>query len=123
MICPKCHSEIDDGAKFCTHCGYNLSQSEHDVDKGYSSILLFIWIAIRGVCELINGVIFLVNDSWYTTSVKYVVYSLWMLVNLSLFLIPLSIRNKVLKVIGFIIVSILVVYYIYNNIKSFSVTY
>lgn len=118
MICPKCHSEIDDGAKFCTHCGYNLSQSEHDVDKGYSSILLFIWIAVQGVCGLINGVIILVNDSWYTTSVKYVVYSLLMLANLSMFLIPLSIRNKVLKVIGFIIVSILVVYYIYGNIKA-----
>lgn len=123
MICPKCHSEIDDGAKFCTHCGYNLSQSEHDVDKGYSSILLFIWIAIQGFCGLISQVITYVNDSWYTTSVKYVVYSLWMLSSLSMFLIPLSIRNKVLKVIGFIIVTILVVYNIYGYTKALSVNY
>lgn len=121
MICPKCHSEIDNGAKFCTHCGSSLTQQEGE--NGCASILIFIWIVIQSLTCIINQIIYAVCDSWYSSSAKYVVYSLWIISNASMVLVPFGIRNKVLKIIGLVIAIALALFYIYSNIRAMTVEY
>ena len=43
--------------------------------------------------------------------------SLWILSNLSMILIPLSIKNKSLKIIGLILTIIMAIYWTYGNVE------
>lgn len=118
MICPNCHSEIEDGAKFCTHCGANLSPQPTN-EKDYSSILLFTWVITTIVFSLVQICITKFVTDWYSNSGTRVIYGiLCILQNIALMLIPLSIKNRTLKIIGSILIGLLVIYYIYSNIGA-----
>lgn len=82
-----------------------------------SDTLLIIFICISFISAIANFAIEKLVDNWYESPTKYFRGSLWLLQNLSFMLIPIAIRNKTLKIIGIIITIIMVIYWVYSNVK------
>lgn len=118
MICPKCHSENADDAKFCTHCGRNFETSE---TGNLSSTLVTIWVIIFIADFAIDFIFYHVVDyDWYHNDdySKYIRYTIWSIRNLSYILIPFAIKNKVLRIIALVLVSGISLYWVYNCVRS-----
>lgn len=119
MNCLRCNTKNEDGAKFCKNCGMNMNytpSNEHTESKS-SDNLLFIYLCLFFVIGFVaQTAIEKSVDNWYESPTKYIRSSLWILTNLSLILIPLAIKNKTLKIVGLIITSIMIIYWIYGNV-------
>ena len=75
----------------------------------YLCIAFFVFISGFAIDKLV--------DNPYEGPIKYVRSSLWILSNLSMILIPLSIKNKSLKIIGLILTIIMAIYWTYGNVE------
>ncbi|MGN0028634.1 MAG: zinc-ribbon domain-containing protein [Marinilabiliaceae bacterium] len=117
MICPKCHSENADDAKFCTHCGRLLETSSAG---SLSSTLVSIWVIIFIATFAIRFIIERVDSCWYQNDSPYMIF--WYLTclvsNLSNILIPFAIKNKVLRIISLVLVSGISLYWAFNNLSA-----
>ena len=118
MNCLRCNTENLIGAKFCKNCGMNLTYtpSNHNTISKISDKFLMIFIVIAFVSTLIQFVIQKFVDNWYESPIKYIQETFWLLQNLSFILIPLSIKNKALKITGLVITLIMVIYWAFTNI-------
>lgn len=119
MICPKCHSENADDAKFCTHCG---SKFETSNAGNLSSTLVSIWVIIFIAIFAINFIFDHVlgyNWSNIDTPLKYIRCLIWSISNLSNILIPFAIKNKVLRIISLVLVSGISLYWVVNRFIIF----
>ena len=122
MICPKCHTEIADGAKFCTHCGCNLSIKEECSNDNSSKIIL-AWVLIWGFSNLLCQIVTGVFDDWYASSTRYIAYTLWIISNISYLLIPFSVKNKTIKIISLLIIIPFSLWFAYCNIRGMIASY
>lgn len=118
MKCPKCKSEIEDGSKFCYHCGANIqAQTEKMIKKSFtSSKLLLIWTIVFFVCTL-AGAILENTTFWFEQPWRTLYVMICIILNLAFLLIPFAINKKPYKVVAFVLIGILVVYRIFNNIN------
>jgi hypothetical protein len=119
MNCLRCNTPNEEGAKFCKNCGMDMTYtpSQENSNSKSSDTLLIIFISIAFISAIAQFAIQKLVHNWYESPTKYFQDSLWILQNLSFILIPLSIRNKTLKIIGIIITAIMVIYWVYSNIK------
>jgi hypothetical protein len=128
MNCQKCNTENDQETKFCKNCGANIQPkvevpANTKTNSNLSDILLIIFI---GVALITNTIIVVIQkiypESYYPGSNRviighYILGLTWVLQNLSFILIPLSLKNKLMKLLGIIFMSLIVLYWLYNNLK------
>ena len=119
MNCLRCNTPNEEGAKFCKNCGMDMTYtpSNENTNSKSSDTFLIIFIAIAFVSAIAQFAIQKLVDNWYESPTKYIQASFWLLQNLSFILIPLSIKNKTLKIVGLIITAIIVIYWVYTNVK------
>ncbi len=119
MNCLRCNIENEEGAKFCKNCGMDMTftPSNENTNSKSSDTFLIVFIAIAFVSAIAQFAIEKLVDNWYESPTKYIQASFWLLQNLSFILIPLSIKNKALKIIAFIITVIMVAYWVYTNVQ------
>ena len=116
MNCPKCNRENEEGAMYCRHCGSPMHPVEN-AESNTSSILLLIWVVVTCVTSLAT---MLINNftSWYSDgSTKMLYIGIQIIQNIACLLPAIAIKNKILKIIGIIIMSILVIWWILHNIQ------
>jgi hypothetical protein len=118
MNCLRCNTPNEEGAKFCRNCGMDLSYtpSKENANSKYADTLLIIFICIAFISAIAQFAIQELVDNWYESPTKYIQGSLRLLKNLSFILIPLSMKNKNLKIVGIIITVIMVIYWVYTNV-------
>ena len=118
MYCPKCQAENEDSARFCRNCGIKLHYTQEvlKAKTDVSSKLIITTIIIVFICSLAQFLIHEMVSNWYNLPVKYIAGILIILTNLSLILLVLAIKNKTLKIIGIVIASILIIYWVYNMV-------
>ena len=119
MNCLRCNTPNEEGAKFCRNCGMDMSYtpSKENVNSKSADTLLIIFISIAFISAIAQFAIQKLVDNWYESPTKYIQGSLWLLQNLSFILIPLSMKNKNLKIVGLIITVIMVIYWVYKNVE------
>lgn len=119
MNCLRCNTPNEEGAKFCKNCGMDMTYtpSNESTNSKSSDTFLIIFISIAFISAIAQFAIQKLVDNWYESPTKYIQASLWLLQNLSFLLIPLAIKNKTLKIVGFIITAIMVIYWVYTNIE------
>ena len=119
MNCLRCNTPNEEGAKFCKNCGMDMTYTPSNESTNYKSsdTFLIIFISIAFISAIAQFAIQKLVDNWYESPTKYIQASLWLLQNLSFILIPLAIRNKTLKIVGFIITAIMVIYWVYTNVE------
>jgi len=88
--------------------------------KDFSSIILVAFAAIFFVSALILTLIDEFVNPWYDEETGWILFYFVMLLlhNISLFMIPLAIKKKPLKIAAFALITPLVLYYIFYNVKS-----
>ena len=119
MNCLRCNTPNEEGAKFCKNCGMDLTYTpfQENQNSNPSDTFLIIFISIGFLSAIAQFAIEKLVDNWYESPTKYYRSALWILQNLSFILIPLAIKNKSIKIIGLIITLIMVIYWVYSNIK------
>ena len=119
MNCLRCNTENEEGVKFCKNCGMDMTYtpSKENTNSKLSDTFLIVFISIAFVCAIALFALQKLVDNWYESPTKYIPSSLWLLQNLSFILIPLSIKNKTIKIIGIIITAIMVIYWVYTNVE------
>jgi len=119
MNCLRCNTPNEEGAKFCKNCGMDMTYvpSNEIANSKTSDTLLVIFISIAFVSEIAQFAIHKLVTNWYESPTKYIYGSLWLLQNLSFILIPISIKNKTLKIIGLIITTIMIIYWVYSDVE------
>lgn len=119
MNCLRCNTPNDESAKFCKNCGLDLTYipSHESNNSKFSDTFLIIYIGIIFVSTITQFAIENLVENWYDSPTKYYRASLWIFQNVSFILIPLVIKNKSIKIIGVIFALIMVVYWVYLNIK------
>ena len=117
MICQKCQSQNVGGSQFCGNCGTNLyyPQRTSDTQSDVSGIALMAFIAITFVCTFLQFAIQTLVPEWYVSPMKRVLVFLWLTQNTSFILPALAIKNTTMKIIGLILTSVLIAYWIYLN--------
>ena len=99
MICPKCHTKIADGTKFCTHCGCNLNVKEGS-SNDISSKIIFVWVLVWGISNLLSQILVISDEYLDNHVMRYICYTLWGIANISYVLIPFSVKNRTIKIIS-----------------------
>lgn len=120
MNCPKCTTQNDQSTKFCKNCGTNLQPKPEvaaSANSNLSDIFLIIYLGLTIIAAFGEFAIQQLNPMWYSSSAKYLLGLLWILHNASTILLPLSIKNKLMKLLGIIFTSIVILFWIYRNIK------
>ncbi len=145
MYCKNCNREIADNVRFCTYCGadqaaapnqpmtssqpvYNQpvhSQPVHSqpafpnqiTSIAYNpSIMLLAFIVIY----VFTGFLMTIIANFYGNSVWRVVYGLLAIIqNLSLLIVPLTIKKMPFKIAGFVLLTPLLLYWIFNCIRFY----
>ena len=118
MNCPKCQNQNEETAQFCKNCGLNLHYTQ-PINNGNdtSSILLLVFILIALVSAISQFALQKLVVHWYEGTTKYLIGSIWILQNFNLILPALAIKNKTLKIIGIVLISILIIYQGYTNLE------
>ena len=86
-------------------------------DKDISSIILIVWVCIR---FFVNTAMAIIRNEYITRGTRIIMFCSAILVTLSNILPALAIKNKTLKIIGIILVSMIAIYVIYREIESLS---
>jgi hypothetical protein len=117
MNCLLCKSPNPAGLKFCKNCGMDLDITlEPSKENKSTDKLLFTFIIIAFFSGVVQVILRRYNSIGLEGNAKYIQAGLWILQNLSFLLIPICIKDKNLKTIGLIAMSIIVMYWVYNNI-------
>ena len=118
MNCTRCNTQNEEGAKFCKNCGMYMiyRPSEENNNSKLSDTFLIVFVSIVFIASIAEFVILEFVDNWYESPTKYIRSCLWILQNLSFILIPLSIKNKFMKIIGIIFTALMVIYWVYTNV-------
>lgn len=140
MYCKNCNREIADNVRFCTYCGadqkaapnqpmtssqpvYNQpvhsqpafpNQITSIADNPSIMLLAFI------VTYVFTGFLMTIIANLYGNSVWRVVYGLLAIIqNLSLLIVPLTIKKMPFKIAGFVLLTPLLLYWIFNCIRFY----
>jgi uncharacterized membrane protein len=123
MNCLRCNTENDQSTKFCKNCGANLQPKPVVTSSSLvSDILLFIFIMIIIFTSLSQFVIQKFFKDWFmNSSIRYTLGMVWIIRSLSFILVPISLKNNILKILGIIFMSMLVLYFLYEHV-TFMIT-
>jgi hypothetical protein len=118
MNCLRCNTENEEGAKFCKNCGMDMTYtpSNENSNSTSSDKLLFTYLCIAFFIFIFNISIKLLGIIYDSPFIYFRNFS-WVLGDLSLILIPLSIKNKSLKIIGLILAIITLIYWTYTHVE------
>lgn len=119
MNCLRCTTPNEEGAKFCKNCGMKMTYktSNENTTSKTSDTLLIIFLSVAFVTAIAQFAIQKLVVNWYEGPTKYVQGFLWLIQNLSFILIPLSIKNKIMKIVGLVITVIMVSYWVFTNLE------
>ena len=118
MNCLLCGTPNEEGSNYCANCGTGLTYAAKSSSSSKSSdTLLIIYICIAFFTGILQFGIDRVFPDWFESPVRYLKGGLWMLQNISFILIALAIKNKNLKVIGIVLTTILILYWLYGNLE------
>lgn len=121
MNCQQCYTENSNEAFYCKSCGIKLNTNTTDTSNTkFSDTLLIIYISFFAFTTLSQLLIQTLSQNWYEGNTKYLLGFIWILHNLSAILIPISIKNKTIKLFGIIITTLLIIYGIAGNISFIS---
>lgn len=119
MNCVNCKTINLEGSQFCNKCGMNLTNyaMNKNTSTQVSDILLLMFVGVALVASIAQFIIQRFFIDWYYSSVRYVQGLIWIIQNISYILIPLSIKNIPIKIAGFIITAIWIVYWLISNVQ------
>ena len=115
MNCPKCNRENEEGAMYCRYCG-SLMNSVVEKESDTSSLLLLIWIIANFISYIFSYAYTHLVESWYDGAAKIcliAVQSIFVILNI---LPALAIKNRTYRIIGIIIMSCIIIWWLYQNI-------
>lgn len=129
MSCLDCNTQNENSARFCENCGMDINHNTAVKNKGdkKSDIFLTVFIIASIFFEIIIQLIdFIVridhmfgNDDkqmvFIVRTIRIISYLIWLL-------LPLSIKNRRLRIIGLVLTSIFVAYRA-GYLIYFTVTY
>lgn len=109
MNCLRCNTENEEGAKFCKNCGMDMTYtpSNENTNSKIKDTLLIIYISLAFFFIVLDFVFlrlfYLGNFIWIIRILQ----------PLSMILIPLSIKNKTMKILGLITIILIVIYQVF----------
>jgi predicted acyltransferase len=118
MNCPKCQKENEANALYCNQCGTPIGKvKKSGID--YSALMLMAYIVIQIVSNLtVNLLKYIGNNYWGDWRMTNIIMTfIYLFINISFLLVPLSIKNLPIKIISFLISMLLVGYWVYGNIS------
>ena len=115
MICPKCNRENEDGAMFCRYCGSSMNPVQ-EKESNISSILILVWIIAVGLHSITSGLYSKFVDNWYEGTSKTFWIGIQMIYYIIMILPAFAIKNRTLRIIGIILMSCLILWWMYGNI-------
>ncbi|PXY02922.1 hypothetical protein DF185_02175 [Marinifilum breve] len=122
MNCRKCNIENSDQAKYCKNCGQILREEKSKESATKCTDKLIIgFIGVVFATTLFSFVHRLVYYNWFDSPLKNVQIVMWMLRELSFIMIPFALKDKKLKIIGFILVVFNILYIIYQQMGYFQI--
>jgi hypothetical protein len=118
MNCPKCKQENAMGTLYCKHCGSNLLQSSI-ATFDQSSLFIGIYILITIGFTLIDAILPILSDSLglELRSIHTLMSLGNILGNISFILLPLAIKDRLLKIIGIVVSIPFILYWVYTNFQ------
>lgn len=115
MKCPKCNRENEESAMYCRYCGSSMYPKTNK-EPDSSSILILIWIVAICVCHIAEYLYTKFIDDWYEGSNRIIYFAILIVHNLVTLLPAFAIKNKIFKIIGVILMSILVLWWVVQNV-------
>ena len=118
MNCLHCNAPYEDGFKFCKNCGKKMGFPPLSENSKISpaDLMLLIFSIVTALLTLIQFTIEKLVDNLYMSPVAYFQGALWIFNNICFILIPLSIKNQTLKIIGLVVTTLLIIYWVVNNV-------
>ena len=110
MICPKCNHENEDGAMFCIYCGSSMNPVQ-EKESNISSILIPV-VLLSITTSLYTRLV----DNCYEGTPKMVYIGFQIIYNIIMILPAFAIKNRTLRIIGIILMSCIILWWIYGNI-------
>jgi len=115
MICPKCNRENEDGALFCRHCGSSMNPTP-EKESNTSSILILVWIVAVAILSITSHLYTRFVDDWFEGSSKMLYIGIQIIHNIIMILPAFTIKNKSIKIVGIILMSLLIMWWLFQNI-------
>ena len=115
MICPKCNRENEDGAMFCRYCGSSMNPVQ-EKESNISSILILVWIIAVGLHSITTVLYSKYVDNWYEGTSKTFWIGIQMIYYIIMILPAFAIKNRTLRIIGIILMSCLILWWMYGDI-------
>lgn len=116
MICPRCNTPNEVNTEFCKSCGMDLAYTR-SIKNNASDKFLIVFIGIAFIVAISQFAIQRLVGNWHEGSTKYIQSFLWLIQNLSFILVPLAIKNQTLKIVGFVISALMVIYWVYTTLE------
>lgn len=90
---------------------------ETKTENKLNDSLLMIFIGVAFVSWLVQFLMHKLVNHWYESPFKYIQSICWILQNLSYLLLPILVKNKALRIVGFILTGLFVAYYFSVNLR------
>lgn len=100
---------------FCRHCGSSMNPVSEE-ESNRNSVLILVWVVAVGVLSIASSLFVEFVDHWYTGSFRMFYIGIQIIQNIIMILPVLTIKNKALKVICLILMSMLILWWVYRNI-------
>lgn len=117
MSYSKDYSENKNGAVYSSRC--NPSTTSSALGKmDYSSILIIAWVVLQALLSIITPLYTKFVDGWYDkgTPAMMIYMGICIVHNLINILPAIAIKNLILKIVGIVIMSALILWWISQNI-------
>jgi uncharacterized membrane protein YvbJ len=114
MKCENCNASNSMQARYCRNCGQVLGNNSSNKDS-LNDIILSVIIGIMFITALLAYIHLNVYP------LKKVMSIMWTVLDLSYILLPVAIKNKRLKIAGFIVLSVVVMYKVIQHFILFYV--
>lgn len=117
--CPKCNHENEAGALFCRNCGSSMTPVQKQ-SKGTdrASALLFAWVILVVFLSLSLNFYTKFVDNWFEEGRTG--YGLLLILNNIITIMPvLAIKNKPMKIIGLIAMTLMILWWTYNTVDFY----
>lgn len=100
--CPNCGNEIDERA---------VPLNDNSGNSSFSTTVLLIFTIVFSVTEILGLII-----SEYAKRYE-IAYYIWIIQILSFFLLPLAIKKRSLRILGFVLLIPVIIFYLYYEIS------
>jgi hypothetical protein len=122
MICTQCNVENSGSAKFCKNCGTPLSSSNNltSSNNPWADRLIISGISISFVASCMQILIFNIlrlpqESEWSSSNTSHFFQAIGILNLIGGILIPLALKNTLLKILGVLLILIPSLYYIFQS--------